>query len=534
MTIKHLSSAGFDYADRNIELQEMLTTLTRPNIKKVVKQIFKTKFIENEDEVSSIIEHVISVISIRPFSIDIMGEFCSTFLESTKMETPAAEFGKLLLQRTLRFINDSNYIKKVPEYLLLRSMVDNDMFSDRDYLPTLNELYELSYYNQFCLMFFCFAREIESENEELFDSVMPVIQELRNNKQIDKKLCSIVDNIEKYLDNDWKLLREGIDDNLDYEIVQALRADNVSRIKDLVKDRNMIIHFNVFEPCQILQHNPTILQTCIFYKAINCFKYLHENGSKLHRKDNVGWDCALYVVCGGNNEILDIVEKLNLNFNKTLSYAAIYRQYDMVEWLLEKREKDIGDVQKELRNVLCASARSNNFRSFMNCLERHQKVRNKDRKGENALIAATNAGWKHFAQFVLMFDNADVNSTDSNGKSALMVAAQEGYIDIISFLMKQKGISFVLKDDDGATAFHLAAKTGQLKVLQTLLKFTDLNYTDHLGRTALHYACESNYSSCVEFLLKNKANPNIMDSTGKKAIELATQGDVIAMFNIAK
>ena len=206
----------------------------------------------------------------------------------------------------------------------------------------------------------------------------------------------------------------------------------------------------------------------------------------------------------------------------------------MVEWLLEKRAKDIGDVQKELRNVLCASARSNNYRSFMNCLERHQKVRNKDRKGENALIAATGAGWKHFAQFVLMFDNIDVNSTDSNGRTALMVAAKEGYIDIISFLMTQKGISFVMKDDDGATAYHLAAGSGQIRSVQTLLKFADPNVTDPSGKTPLHYACESNYSSCVEFLLKHKANPNIMDLSGKKAIELAKEGDVIAMFNMPK
>ena len=532
--IKHLSTQGLDYADQYIELQEVLSNISKQNIKAKIKQIFKTKFVENEEQVAAMIENIISVIPTKPNIIHIIGEFCSSFLESTKMDTPPAEFGKLILKRVLRFVNDTNYQQKVPEYLLLREMVDNEIFTDRDYLPIMNELYKMSFYNQFCLMFLCFAKEIEEENEELYDSVLPVIQELSDNKQIDDKLCYLIQNIDKLSTNSWRLLRSGVDSDLDFAIIQALKEDDATKLKSIVKDVNMTLHFNLFEPCRILQNTPTLLQTSIFFGAVKCFKYLHDHKSKMHRKDKVGWDCGLYVICGGNLEILDIVEKFNINFNKTLSYAAIYRQYDMVEWLLEKRAKDIGDTQKELRNVLCASARSNNFRCFLNCLERHQKVRNKDRKGENALIAATSGGWKHFVEFVLMFDNCDINSTDSHGRSALMIAAQEGFIDILTFLIQQKGVSYSMRDEDGATAYHLAAGSGQYQSLRMLMKFSDPNCIDHLGRTPLHYACESNYAACVQILLKNKANPNIQDCNGKKPIQLATEGDVIAMFSIEK
>ena len=526
MSIKHISPEGLEIADSFIDLQNMLSSLTEANLKKTVKKLYSTKFVENEEKINSIIENVLSIVAIKPNYTEMIGKFCIAFFEASKLDTPASEFAVLLLKRLLRFTKDDDYLKKVPDMVLLKYLIENEFYVDRDYIPQMNGLLATNFVNQFCLMFACLSKTIYNENSDLFSSILPVVKEMSGNKQIDAKLCQIFDNFGTYMKNEFELIDVGLEQHEEVLLVEALRNDDPDGLKE-VQDFNMHLHFSIFEPCKILHNEPTLIQVAAFYGSFKCFKMLQESGAKLHKKDKLGWDSALFIACGGNVEILSLIEKLNVNFYKTPSYAAQYRSYDILDWLFEKRKKDIGDMQKELRNVMCASARTNNYRTFLNCLERHQKVRNKDRKGENALHAAVSCGLLSFTKFVLMFDNCDPNSTDSHERSALHIAAMNGYEDILEHLMINPEINVSLKDDEGNTALHLAALNGQSQTVDLLTSAINVNDANKKGRTPLHCACVAGNARCVQMLIKAGADRNKEDNDGKKAVELATDPDVI-------
>lgn len=99
-----------------------------------------------------------------------------------------------------------------------------------------------------------------------------------------------------------------------------------------------------------------------------------------------------------------------------------------------------------------------------------------------------------------------------------------------------------IQDSQGKSAFLLAVKMGNSAVVETFLMLAsenrfnpplDINLRDNQGRTALHYACAIGRPDLVQKLLKQGANPNIPDHSGKKPIEMAScsEEEILEIFN---
>ena len=87
----------------------------------------------------------------------------------------------------------------------------------------------------------------------------------------------------------------------------------------------------------------------------------------------------------------------------------------MIDWIVNKRLKEIDDLSKELRNVFCSAAKYNNFRTTLYCLENSIEINFKDRHGNTPLINATNSGYYYLVQFFSWFENIDLNCKNKIG-----------------------------------------------------------------------------------------------------------------------
>lgn len=78
--------------------------------------------------------------------------------------------------------------------------------------------------------------------------------------------------------------------------------------------------------------------------------------------------------------------------------------------------------------------------------------------------------------------------------------------------MIAEGSDINLKDEDGRTALMYASFNGHSGIMQNLIsKGAIVNQSDNYGRTALMFASSGPYPEAVRLLLKNQADPNLVD-----------------------
>lgn len=97
---------------------------------------------------------------------------------------------------------------------------------------------------------------------------------------------------------------------------------------------------------------------------------------------------------------------------------------------------------------------------------------------------------------------ADLTWKDLKGHTPLIFAAKNDYDDIVNYLsLRAKNLN--VEDKEGMTImiqYLLKSKIEMVKKI--LIRGADVNYRNKLGKTALHYAVESNLKeTIIRFLL---------------------------------
>ena len=528
--IGNLDESALAFVDECVALQEVLTNLDQISPEKAFEKVSHLKLFETSDGISTIVENIPCILQIRPNYLSNLTRFCLYFIDNAKLGTPSSEFGTTLLDWLLTIISDDLYLNKVCDFILLRGLCEENLFTNRDYLPVMSKLYAENYYNQFVLMFFILAPHLQTENEEFYNSVFPILNEMLANGFVDSELVPIIKAIDKYRKSNWRFVKSGLTTELHERIVSSLKDDNLRMLKTFHFEPNMQIPFSIFEPCKILRNEPTLLQIAAFYKAHECFKYLHSIGAKMHNKDSKEHSLSIYIAAGGDVRILHEIQRLNVSFKKAMPYAAAYRNYETMEWIKEKRPKEIADLNKELRNVLVSSAQYNNYRTFMSCIEMGQNPRNRDRHNMNPLLITTINRYYHFAQFITLFETVDLSSKDSDGLSPLHYAAKNGDCDLIELFIED-GVKPDIHDNDRMTPLHYAAAEGHVKAIAFLVaKYPKVDILDKSKRTPLHYACMHDHGPAVSFLLSKGASISVKDTSGRIPPEYCRDSDVLNIF----
>ncbi|WP_188153322.1 ankyrin repeat domain-containing protein [Wolbachia endosymbiont of Pentalonia nigronervosa] len=119
-----------------------------------------------------------------------------------------------------------------------------------------------------------------------------------------------------------------------------------------------------------------------------------------------------------------------------------------------------------------------------------------------------------------------INNKDKNGRTAVYYAAQQGNWDIVDRILTEKGASV-----EGLNAkkllFHYTY-TGVLNGIEKVVedRKKEINVTaikDSHDNTLLHIAARKGHFTVVEFLLKEGADVDVTDNSGKKPIDYAAE-----------
>ncbi len=122
----------------------------------------------------------------------------------------------------------------------------------------------------------------------------------------------------------------------------------------------------------------------------------------------------------------------------------------------------------------------------------------------------------------LMVRGINPDMRNSKGDTALLLALREQSWKAADTLMEYPALDVNAANQAGETALMLAALRGRLDWLKKLLaRGARVNQP---GWTALHYAASSSDdSSCVEWLLKQGAEPNARSPNGTTALMMAAR-----------
>ncbi|XP_057311757.1 ankyrin repeat and sterile alpha motif domain-containing protein 1B-like [Hydractinia symbiolongicarpus] len=121
----------------------------------------------------------------------------------------------------------------------------------------------------------------------------------------------------------------------------------------------------------------------------------------------------------------------------------------------------------------------------------------------------------------LLISNSNiVHMTDEEGHTPLMVTANFSDNPLMVQLLVAHGGNIWAMNTHGANCYHLAAMLGHHQTLKVLCQndVTNINCTNDLNRTALHYAVVSGEVRSVEVLLRqNNIDTSIRDAYGRTA-----------------
>ena len=145
-----------------------------------------------------------------------------------------------------------------------------------------------------------------------------------------------------------------------------------------------------------------------------------------------------------------------------------------------------------------------------------------DRHGRTPLAIALELG-RSDAAALLIKSGADLYACVSAGSSRKLYHLLENqfYHPLVQCLLKE-GARLPLDAGFVQVLLCSAVQTADEPLLKTLLEGyeVDVNKEDHLGSTALHYACQGGNTAIVDLLLDYGASATVQDSTGKTAVHI--------------
>lgn len=262
---------------------------------------------------------------------------------------------------------------------------------------------------------------------------------------------------------------------------------------------------HISKQISVLQDSPPLISVASFFGAIHCFQILCLNNASIEHTDDKERYPVHFAVCGGNMEILDILDSYSANYtvldsNKAgcLHYASQFGQIDVVQRLLQRnfsfKTKDAFGM-----NAIHYSAmfNSSDIIDFFHSKGAH--LNTKSRYGTPFCIAVKNNS-SEVVKYLI--DNGiDSNQiVNKHQENALMYSIKKNFDEVaIAIIKSYKNIDE--KNDNGWTALHLAASLGRERICETLINYdADVNATTLLGITPLRLCLNNNYNELAQFL----------------------------------
>uniref|UniRef100_A0A915JTH2 Ankyrin repeat protein n=1 Tax=Romanomermis culicivorax TaxID=13658 RepID=A0A915JTH2_ROMCU len=212
-----------------------------------------------------------------------------------------------------------------------------------------------------------------------------------------------------------------------------------------------------------------------------------------------------------------------------LHRAAMFDQWDVVQYLVEKRPETMDQLDNENKNPLLAAAVRGATESFKILLNAGSNLCQRDITGRNVLHhLVTYANFDADTPAILKKITGScgielLNQKDIFGCTPLHTATKQGSIKFTEVFVGM-GAALNSKDLEYQSPLHFAARNGRLKTVLHLLAISSgqsiINESDSNGKTAVMLACENGHPEVVKLLLQRGAMIN-RDFTGRSVVHLA-------------
>ena len=239
------------------------------------------------------------------------------------------------------------------------------------------------------------------------------------------------------------------------------------------------------------------------YRNCGIVRSLLEAGAAVNSQDSSGWS--------------------------SLAIACKYGCYKTVELLIQYgADVQLSTVDRYTPLMIACHYRHEDIAALLLNSQADPNLLND--KSNTALMMACQ---EQLAQTVslLLSSGVDPNLQDDKGWTALMLSCANNkkleFDNCIPALLISKKANPTLQTIDGYTALMLAAMYGCVSGVKILLDAqVHVNARDWLGHTALHHAALFGNLTTAELLLSAGADPSLVDSDGKTAVDVALDYEV--------
>ena len=297
----------------------------------------------------------------------------------------------------------------------------------------------------------------------------------------------------KLLSSQGILTREDDDNNLfptyflfpeQNSIKSFIIDDDVERFKDYqLENVNLDIFAQNIDrkeyPPWLNRNNPkvSLLDFAAICGSIYIFKYFLMNGFQPSSKS------CKYAICGGNFEIIHVLEQLGLSYDEQCFITSIkYHRYILSNWLLTNHEYN--------EYPLRLSIECSNFKAFLFFIIKGADPYELYEFGvnESTLHIAASSGSLPIVKYLIINKNIDKDIVTEFGYTPLYQAVSKGHLHIVKYLIENQKVDINKKDSRGRNVMHTACFYGHLPVIRYLIQETDVekNAPDNAGVTPLH------------------------------------------------
>uniref|UniRef100_A0AAX7SSZ2 Ankyrin repeat domain 52 n=1 Tax=Astatotilapia calliptera TaxID=8154 RepID=A0AAX7SSZ2_ASTCA len=218
-----------------------------------------------------------------------------------------------------------------------------------------------------------------------------------------------------------------------------------------------------------------------------------------------------------------------------LHLAAVSTNGALCLELLVNNGADVNQQSKEGKSPLHMAAIHGRFTRSQILIQNGGEIDCVDKYGNTPLHVAAKYGHELLIS-TLMTNGADTARRGIHGMFPLHLAVLYGFSDccrkllssgfIVSSMSKEHvlsaGFDINTPDNFGRTCLHAAASGGYQCTVTLVSAGAEVNEPDQTGCTPLHYSAASQaFSSCLEHLLDNGADPSMVNSKGYSAVHYA-------------
>lgn len=497
------------------DLQNCLNSLAEDGVDSLADSLVSSIFAQSPEELVHLIAIVVVMCQYRFEKIHVYAMLAAKMRRQASEKNVLAELSTAILSplTSIRATHPSRMVF-VEECVRLGALTQEELVSE---IAKFGEWWPYDDIPKMVL-FIWHHRSLRIVNKPLFDELCSISKETVKKMASDGELAGVLNSISQ--GQDVNVLRN------DDRLATTLERDDVTALEDKIHagiDINGVLHLSVFQYCDLLKNQPTMLKFCACHGKYKCFKYLLENGASA--EPGVIGECA---VCGGNRKILELLAETDMNLLKgAMQATALFGMFDIFEWLCSL-EFDVHE-NGEFGSIFHKAATGNDLKFILYCLNHGFDVNltavAPGILGYTPLHCAAEHGRLDAVRALISVDGVDINRKTPAGMTPLLLSAATGHLDVVKVFSQRNGVDMKAVDKEGRNALLLAVQNGWFGIVKYVLSsdFLDPNDGDSQGMTPLHWAAQSgNYGMCKMLIDSGKVDVNCRDKDGLTPLHWAS------------